>query len=180
MLRIIDLERCLENRYTKTLPIDVIFFIYKALHGAFVNIGDNSTAPSDHILMNLRDTFASRHKASRSIVNFLLPTSIVVGSTLTWTVKSVENKEAYRCCGRLFQVPFEHVIFVLDQADWLCFGLNLYFMSLSRCFPELLRSMHLHLALIRHVLEGVHSCYVLQVLIGSSRVIWNTFHRADF
>ncbi len=129
--------------------------------------------------MNLGDTFASGHIASHLIVNFLLPPSVVVQSTLTWIVKSVENKEADRCSGRLFQVPFKHVIFVLDQTNGFSFGLYLYFMSLSWSFSVMLRSMHLHLALIRHVLEGIHPCHVLQILVGSSRIVWNTFHRTD-
>lgn len=131
--------------------------------------------------MNLADTFASWHVPTHLIVNFLPPPSsaFFVSSTLTWIVQFVKNKEADRCSGRLFQVPFKHVVFVLDQAYGFSFGLYLYFMSLSRCFSVLLRSMHFHLALIRHVLEGVHPCYVLQILVGSPGVIRNTFHRAD-
>ena len=66
-----------------------------------------------------------------------------------------DNKEANRALLRLLQVLFIHVVLVLDQADCLSLRpLSLYYLLVVA-----LLELHLHLALIRHVLaeaRGVH------------------------
>ena len=66
-----------------------------------------------------------------------------------------DNKEAHRALLRLLQVLFVHIVLVLDQMD--CLGLRL--LSLDYLFVVALLELHLHLALVRHILAeagGMH------------------------
>ena len=66
-----------------------------------------------------------------------------------------DNKEANRALLGLPQVLFVHVVLVLDQADCLSLRpLSLYYLLVVA-----LLELHLHLALIRHILAeagGMH------------------------